>query len=102
MAGMELMTNFPKPVRAGGPNYDAAIVGGGPAGASCAVWLARLGFSPVLLEGRDVLGGLCRVNPFLDEWNASLPGMTGAPVADNLALSPRPAGRPGDLPRLVQ
>jgi len=102
MAGMELMTNFPKPVRAGGPNYDAAIIGGGPAGASCAVWLARLGFSPVLLEGRDVLGGLCRVNPFLDEWNASLPGMTGAQVADNLALSLRRAGVPVYLSCTVQ
>ncbi len=92
MACMELMTNLPEPARGGGKNYDAAIIGGGPAGASCAVWLARLGFSPVLIEGRDVLGGLCRSNPFHDEWNASLPGMTGPQVADNLALSVERAG----------
>lgn len=67
--------------------FDALIIGGGPAGVSCAVWLARLGFRPALLEARAQLGGLCRDNPFLDEWNASLPGMTGPQVADNLALS---------------
>ncbi|MGB6103090.1 MAG: NAD(P)/FAD-dependent oxidoreductase [Pusillimonas sp.] len=72
---------------AGNKNYDAAIIGGGPAGVSCAVWLARLGLSPVLVEASGSIGGLCRRNPFTDEWNASLPGMTGPQVADNLALS---------------
>lgn len=67
--------------------FDALIIGGGPAGVSCAVWLARLGFSPMLLEARAQVGGLCRDNPFLDEWNASLPGMSGPQVADNLAHS---------------
>ncbi|NYT63284.1 NAD(P)/FAD-dependent oxidoreductase [Alcaligenaceae bacterium] len=67
--------------------FDALIIGGGPAGVSCAVWLARLGFRPALLEARAHIGGLCHDNPFLDEWNASLPGMTGPQVADNLALS---------------
>lgn len=72
--------------------WDAAIVGGGPAGVSCAVWLARLGLSATLIEAGEQLGGLCRSNPFVDEWNASLPGMTGVQVADNLALSARQAG----------
>jgi thioredoxin reductase len=40
-----------------------------------------------LVEGADRVGGLCLVNPFQDEWNASLPGMTGMQVADNLARS---------------
>lgn len=66
---------------------DAIIVGGGPAGVSCAVWLARLGLAPVLLEAGAQVGGLCRQNPFYDEWNATLPGATGVQVADNLALS---------------
>ncbi len=67
--------------------YDAIIIGGGPAGVSCAVWLARLGYAPALIEAGAEIGGLCRDHPFLDEWNASLPGMTGPQVADNLALS---------------
>ena len=75
-------------------NHDAIIIGAGPAGVSCAVWLARLGLKPVLLEASDTVGGLCRGNPFVDEWNASLPGMTGIQVADNLALSLRQANVP--------
>jgi thioredoxin reductase len=67
--------------------FDALIVGGGPAGVSCAVWLARLGFSAALLEAHDEVGGLCLINPFLDEWNATLPAMTGPQVAQQLTLS---------------
>ncbi len=74
-------------MNAGKHEFDAIIVGGGPAGVSCAVWMARLGLRPVLLEADTQVGGLCRQNPFYDEWNATLPGMTGAQVADNLALS---------------
>ena len=72
--------------------FDAAIIGAGPAGVSCAVWLARLGFAPALVDAAGQVGGLCRQNPYADEWNASLPGMTGAQVADNLALSLEQAG----------
>jgi thioredoxin reductase len=81
-------------MNAGDSILDAVIVGGGPAGVSCAVWLARLGLSTSLIEAGTQLGGLCRRNPFVDEWNASLPGMTGAQVADNLAFSAQQAGVP--------
>lgn len=74
--------------------FDAIIIGGGPAGVSCAVWLARLGFLPLLLEAEAHVGGLCRLNPFYDEWNAALPGVAGAEVANNLALSLKQAGAP--------
>jgi thioredoxin reductase len=74
--------------------FDAIIVGGGPAGVSCAVWLARLGLAPLLVEAGAQIGGLCRSNPFYDEWNATLPGMTGPQVADNLALSLEQAAVP--------
>ncbi|MBC7204271.1 MAG: NAD(P)/FAD-dependent oxidoreductase [Pusillimonas sp.] len=67
--------------------YDAVIVGAGPAGVSCAVWLSRLGFKPVLVDTADGVGGLCRINPFMDDWNASLPGVNGLQVAQNLAES---------------
>lgn len=74
--------------------FDAVVIGGGPAGASCAVWLARLGFTVTLLDADDGVGGLCRRNPFRDDWNVSLPGMTGSQVAANLALSLQQAGVP--------
>ncbi|PLC50503.1 oxidoreductase [Pollutimonas subterranea] len=74
--------------------YDALIVGAGPAGVSCAVWLKRLGFVPAVVESKEKVGGLCRENPFLDEWNVALPGMMGHQVADNLALSLQRAGVP--------
>src|SRR3546814_14225974 len=67
--------------------FDAIIVGAGPAGVSCAVWLARLGLAPALIEASAQIGGLCRQNPYTDEWNVTLPGMTGEQVADNLASS---------------
>lgn len=77
--------------------FDAAIIGAGPAGVSCAVWLARLGFAPLLLEADKEVGGLCRRNPFRDEWNVTLPGMTGAQVADNLGVSLKQANVPQRL-----
>ncbi len=67
--------------------YDAIVVGAGPAGVSCAVWLVRLRFNPVLVDAADAVGGLCRINPFMDDWNASLPGVNGLQVADNLSKS---------------
>ncbi len=66
---------------------DAIIVGGGPAGASCAIWLARLGLAPLLGEAAPRLGGLENDNPFRDEWIAVLPGVTGQQVAANIAQS---------------
>lgn len=66
---------------------DVVIAGAGPAGVSCAVWLARLGFEPVLLEASAQVGGLCLDHPFSDGWNATLPEMTGPEVARNLAHS---------------
>lgn len=67
--------------------YDAIIIGAGAAGASCALWLARLGFAPLVVEAGAQVGGLCLVHPFPDDWNASLPGRTGPEVAENLAIS---------------
>lgn len=66
---------------------DAIIVGGGPAGASCAIWLARLGLAPLLVEAAPRLGGLENDNPFRDDWIAVLPGVTGQQVAANIAQS---------------
>ncbi|ALM85104.1 NAD(P)/FAD-dependent oxidoreductase [Bordetella sp. N] len=75
------------------PHYsDAIIVGGGPAGASCAIWLARLGLAPLLVEADERLGGLPNDNPFADDWIATLPGVTGQQVGANIARSVEAAG----------
>jgi len=66
---------------------DALVVGAGPGGVSCAVWLARLGFTPMLIEAQSRIGGLCASHSYVDGWNASLPGQTGLQTATNLALS---------------
>ncbi|OWT75724.1 MULTISPECIES: NAD(P)/FAD-dependent oxidoreductase [unclassified Achromobacter] len=77
------------------PQYrDAIIVGGGPAGASCAIWLARLGLAPLLVEADARLGGLPNDNPFADDWIATLPGVTGQQVGANIARSVEAAGVP--------
>ncbi|HEX7747337.1 MAG TPA: NAD(P)/FAD-dependent oxidoreductase [Bordetella sp.] len=77
--------------------YDAVIVGGGPAGVSCAVWLARLGLSPLLVEAAARLGGLTATHPFADDWLAALPGATGQQIAANLTQSAQAAGVPVSL-----
>ncbi|MEI2415988.1 NAD(P)/FAD-dependent oxidoreductase [Orrella sp. JC864] len=80
---------------------DAAIVGAGPAGASCALWLARLGLRPLLLEAGHAPGGLERDNPYPDQWIAVLPGVTGMQVAANIGQSLREAGVPMRLRQQV-
>ncbi|HHI78761.1 MAG TPA: dihydrolipoyl dehydrogenase [Planctomycetes bacterium] len=39
-------------------NYDAVVLGAGPAGYVCAIRLAQLGMKTAIVEGRD-LGGVC-------------------------------------------
>jgi len=78
------------------------IIGAGPAGVSCAVWLARLGFNPLLIEAGAQIGGLCRSHAYLDGWNASLPGQTGLQTAVNLARSVQQAAIPVQLSCPVQ
>ncbi|MFA7669222.1 MAG: NAD(P)/FAD-dependent oxidoreductase [Burkholderiaceae bacterium] len=72
--------------------HDALIVGAGPAGVSCAVWLANLGFRPVLFDAASHVGGLCHGNPFPDPWMVPLPGADGHAVAGQLARSVAEAG----------
>jgi monoamine oxidase len=47
-------------------SYDVVVVGGGFAGATAARDLSRKGYSVVLLEGRDRLGGRTWYRPFQD------------------------------------
>lgn len=42
----------------------AVIIGGGPAGCQCALWLATLGYQVTLVEQKSTLGGLQAENPY--------------------------------------
>ena len=44
--------------------YDVAIIGGGHNGLSCAFYLAKAGFKPVVLEKRDIVGGAAVTEEF--------------------------------------
>ena len=53
------------------------IIGGGPAGMSCALWLANYGLSPVIIERESALGGMARRNPYPNPWLLGRPGALG-------------------------
>ena len=64
---------------------DAAlvpIIGGGPAGMSCALWLHNYGLRPVIIEREAALGGLARRNPYRNDWLLGRPGLTGRQHAE--------------------
>jgi thioredoxin reductase len=64
---------------------DAIIIGGGPAGISCAIWLKKLGVECVLLEASAQLGGLQTRSPYENLWTPGVQGKTGQQVAASLA-----------------
>ncbi|NEP47488.1 MAG: NAD(P)/FAD-dependent oxidoreductase [Moorea sp. SIO3C2] len=63
-------------------NKIVAVIGGGPTGMSCALWLKHLGFLPIIIEKNKELGGLQRVSHFQNVWYLGLPGYTGYELAE--------------------
>jgi thioredoxin reductase len=65
--------------------YQVIIIGGGPAGLSCAIWLKKLGVLAVLLEDSGILGGLQTRSPYENLWIPGVQGKTGQQVAASIA-----------------
>ena len=57
------------------------IIGGEPAGMSCALWLKTLGFQPIIFEKNEQLGGLQTINSFSNIRYLGLHGQTGINLA---------------------
>lgn len=64
---------------------DAAILGGGPAGCSAAVWLAQLGLSVALIERGPRLCGSLQPLRYPQDWLLGAPGETLAELGDRYA-----------------
>lgn len=63
---------------------SAIIVGGGPAGCQCALWLKTLGHFPIIIERSNKLGGLQNDNPYTDIWHAGRMNQKGRELARNM------------------
>ncbi len=65
--------------------FDAVIIGGGPSGSQCGLWLKMLGYNPVILEKSGSLGGLQNQNPYENHWIVCVPGQTGGRIAEAIS-----------------
>jgi len=59
-----------------------AILGGGVAGMSCALWLKNLGFKPIILEKNTCLGGQLTTLPTINRWVLGFSEHTSQQLAD--------------------
>lgn len=63
---------------------SAVIIGGGPAGCQCALWLHMLGYEVVLVEKSSQLGGLQFSSPYINNWIVGTMGLAGQDIAKNI------------------
>lgn len=59
-----------------------AIIGAGPAGLSCALWLSNHGYTPLLLENSHHAGGMLRFNHHANDWLLGFSGETGTSIGE--------------------
>jgi thioredoxin reductase len=76
---------------------DVLVVGGGPAGAACALWAHQLGLRVLLVEAGPAVGGLQLRSPYVNRWIPGWQGKTGQEVAASLRSHLEAA----EVPRLV-
>ena len=62
-------------------NSVIGIIGGGPAGMACALWLKHLGLTPHIIERNPSLGGQLLNLKRINRWVLGLPGRTSAELA---------------------
>ena len=67
------------------PASIVPVIGGGPAGMSCALWLKNYGLHPVIIEQAAVLGGMAERNPYPNPWLLGWPGATAREAAEAFA-----------------
>ncbi|RDI46569.1 NAD(P)/FAD-dependent oxidoreductase [Aquicella lusitana] len=62
----------------------AVIIGGGPAGCQCALWLSMLGYKAIIVEQSDRLGGLQASSPYQNNWMLGVMHLTGREYAKHI------------------
>lgn len=62
----------------------AIILGGGPAGCQCALWLKMLGYEPLIVEKAQTLGGLQHFSPYQNNWLVGIRHTTGRELARHI------------------
>lgn len=72
-------------MQAGRTPARVLVVGAGPAGMSCALWLHNLGLKPCLVDSGDQLGGLMNRNTLSNNWVLGQCGQTGPEIAASFA-----------------
>ena len=65
-------------------SLDALILGGGPAGCACALWLKQLELEVALIERAERLGGLQTTSPYPNTWIPGMIGKTGIDLARDM------------------
>ncbi|MCY0146567.1 NAD(P)/FAD-dependent oxidoreductase [Hoeflea sp. G2-23] len=68
-------------------NYDTVVIGGGPAGSQCVLWLTKLGLDACMVEPSEI-GGLQARSPYTNSWLSVVQATTSAKqVAQNIAAN---------------
>ena len=62
----------------------AVIIGGGPAGCQCALWLHMLGYDVLIIEKSNQLGGLQCESPYINNWLIGTMNLQGQEIAKNI------------------